>query len=147
MKKFLLIPFLFIACKTQKSTTEYKEVIKVDTFIRTQTNTIYKGVIDTITIDNPCDSLGIINQFYSKLILPNGTIQIKSKGNKLVAIANFNDISSSNKQEKQISNQTNTNKIQKEIIKYRTPSWIIATILIESIVILLYLYFRFLILR
>jgi hypothetical protein len=145
MKKFLLIPFLFIACKAQKSTTEYKEVIKVDTFIRTQTNTIYKGVIDTITIDNPCDSLGIINQFYSKLILPNGTIQIKSKGNKLVAIANFNDISSSNKQEKQISNQTNTNKIQKEIIKYRTPSWIIATILIESIIILLYLYFRFLI--
>lgn len=83
MKKLLLIPFLFIACKAQKSTTEYKEIIKVDTLIRTQINTIYKGVTDTITIDNPCDSSGIINQFYAKLVLPNGTIQIKNKGTKL----------------------------------------------------------------
>jgi hypothetical protein len=142
-KLLLLCLTLFLVnCKPTKTITEYKEVIKVDTLIRMQTNTIYKGVSDTITIDNPCDSSGIINQFYAKLVLPNGTIQIKNKGAKLLAISNFNDVLSSDKQEKRVSAEKNYFSIQKEVIKYRIPVWAIITIILESLIILLYIYLK-----
>jgi len=73
----LLFSLLLFACKPQKSIVEYKEVIKTDTLVKTQINTIYKGVTDTLIIDNPCDSSGILTNFYSKIVSPNATIKIE----------------------------------------------------------------------
>ena len=140
----LSLSLLFLACKPQKSVTEYKYVTKTDTLIRTQINTIYKGVTDTITIENPCDSTGIINQFYSKLILPNGTITIQSqkRSNNLIASVKINDVVSSDKSKSQSSYSERIAWKEKEVIKYRIPQWAIVTIIIESLIILLYLYIK-----
>ena len=144
MKKLIIIPFLFLGCKAQKSSVEYKEIIKVDTFVREQIKTIYEPINDYIVIDNPCDSLGIIQKFSISKSIPNGKATIKSSNNKLVLSINTNKVlqTSTNQKEKSFNGIAQIK--EKEVIKYRTPSWMIATILIESIIILLYLYFRFL---
>lgn len=42
----------------------------------------YNAVHDTLLIENPCDSLGILKDFYSKTTLPQGKVIIRShKGN------------------------------------------------------------------
>lgn len=144
MKKLLLIPFLFIACKTQKSSTEYKEVIRIDTFLKTEINTIYEPINDTLYLPSICDSL--IPFYFSKSI-PNGKATLSKVGNNLSFIINTNRSIQTSKLESQKSLKDFVEIKEKLVIKYRTPSWILATIIIESIVILLYLYFRFLILR
>ena len=142
MKKILLIPFLLIGCKTQKSSIEYKDVIKVDTFIRNQIKTIYEPINDTIYIPIPCDST---EKFYASVTIPNGRAILTKKNNNLAFIVSTNK----NIQNSELKTQksfANSIKIKEKIvIKYRTPSWMIATILIESIIIFLYLYFRFVI--
>lgn len=144
MKKLLLIPFLFIACKAQKYTTEYKEVIKVDTFIREQIKTIYEPINNTIYFPIPCDST---QKFYASVTIPNGRATLTTKNNKLAFIISTNKSEKVSEIQKEKTFRGNTKIEYKEVIKYRIPSWAIATILIESIIILLYLYFRFLILR
>ena len=144
MKKLLLIPFLFIACKTQKSSTEHKEVIRIDTFLKTEINTIYEPINDTLYLPSICDSL--IPFHFSKSI-PNGKATLSKVGNNLSFIINTNRSIQTSKLESQKSLKDFVEIKEKLVIKYRTPSWILATIIIESIVILLYLYFRFLILR
>lgn len=142
MKKLIIIPFLFLfACKTQKSTTEYKEVIKVDTFIREQIKTIYEPINDTLYLPSICDSL---NSFYYSKSIPNGRAKLSKMGNNLLFTIATNKSIQTSTYQKQKSFNGITKFKEKEVIKYRTPSWMIATILIESIIILLYLYFRFL---
>lgn len=146
MKPIYLISLslLFFACKPQKSVTEYKYITKTDTLIKSEIKTIYKGITDTITIDNPCDSTGIINHFYSKLVLPNGTITIRSeRGNsKLKAFVKIDDAISSIKSQEKSRTSENIVTRYKEVIKYRIPQWAVITILIESLIILLYLYIK-----
>ena len=145
MKKLIyILPLFLLACKPQKSIIEYKYLTKTDTLIRTQTNTVYKGVTDTITVENICDSLGIINNFYSKLTLPNGTITIRSErgDNKLKAFVKLNDILSTTKRELQSRTSDSVTRKEKEVIKYRIPSWIIYTVIVETLLIALYVYLR-----
>lgn len=147
MKKliYILVSISLLACKPQKSITEYKYITKTDTLIRSEINTIYKGVTDTITIDNPCDSVGIINSFYTKLVLPNGIIEIKSnkKNNQLTGIVRIDDVVSSNKSQKQSSNAESITTKTKEVIKYRIPSWLIIALIIETFIIIAYLYLKY----
>lgn len=146
MKKliYILVSLSFIACKQQKSAIEYRYINKTDTLIKNEIKTIYKGITDTITIDNPCDSTGIINHFYSKLVLPNGTITIRSErdNSKLKAFIKIDDAISNIKSQEKSRSSENIVTRYKEIIKYRIPQWAIITILVESLIILLYLYIK-----
>lgn len=132
--------FIFFACKTQKSSIEYKEIIKVDTFVRTQTNTIYEPINDTLYLPSICDSLNSFN--FSKSI-PNGRAILSKKGNNLRFIIATNKVlqTSTNQKEKSFNDITKIK--EKEIIKYKIPNWILITFFIESVLILGYLYFRF----
>lgn len=136
----LLFSLLLFACKPQKSIVEYKEVIKTDTLVKTQINTIYKGVTDTLVIDNPCDSSGILTNFYSKIVSPNATIKIEGRNNKIKVSAKVLDAETNITDTKQYSATKNTNSLQKEVIKYRIPSWIIYVLLIETFILLIIIF-------
>jgi len=118
MKKLIyILPILLLACKPQKSIQEYKYINKTDTLVRTQINTIYQSVNDTTYIDNPCDSTGILNQFYAKISIPFGKVQIRSQNNKIQYIVKTDSIISKNALEVSKSfNDTNV-KVSKETIK------------------------------
>lgn len=128
-----------IACKPQKSVVEYKYTTKTDTLVRTQINTIYQSVNDTTYIDNPCDSTGILNQFYAKISIPFGKVIIKGKNNRIILSVKTDSLLSTidntykSKDSKVISIK------EKEIIKYRTPNWVIYLLIAESLLIISYI--------
>lgn len=149
MKKlfFLLLLIITVSCRQTKTVTEYKEVIRVDTFKTTRTEKIFQAVHDTLTIDNPCDSSGILSTFYSKIKIPQGQVVIRSVRGKIEATVNIDSIAQvyEDKYRNKSDLKVSTNKI--EVIRYMVPTWAIIVILIESAIIILYAYFKFLVVR
>ena len=148
MKNFIylfgIIPIcLVFSCARKINTFTNKESVRIDTFYR------YKEVIktlpqrDSIVIYNPCDSLGIINRFYAQISIPNGKIELQSKNNKIVATVRSNGTVSSMDSVQVSSTKKDSSTVEKIIVKNVIPSWIIITLFIETMIILLYLYFKF----
>lgn len=136
---FLSLLLILLACKPQKSIVEYKHT--TDTLIVSKTQTIYQSVNDTTFIESPCDSLGILNRFYTKIAIPFGQVIVKSDKGRIKATVTTNKIVSNT--DSLVSKHSNTNIITKEIVKYRIPNWIIYLLVGETIIILGYLYFKF----
>jgi hypothetical protein len=148
MKKlFLLLLIITVSCRPTKTVTEYKEVIRVDTFKTTRTEKIFQAVHDTLTIDNPCDSSGILSTFYSKIKLPQGQVIIRSIRGKIEATVDIDSIAQvyEDKYRNKSDSKVSTNKV--DTIRYMVPTWAIIVILIESAIIILYAYFKFLVVR
>lgn len=148
MKKlFLLLLIITVSCRPTKTTVEYKEVIRIDTFKTTRTEKIFQAVHDTLTIENPCDSSGILSTFYSKISIPQGKVVIRSVRGKIQASVDIDSIAHiyENKYRNQSESNVRTNNVK--VIKYMVPTWAIIVILIESAIIALYAYFKFLVLR
>lgn len=145
---FGIIPScILFSCTRTASTYTNKESVRIDTFYR------YREIVktvpqrDSIVIFNPCDSLGIINKFYAQISIPNGKVNIESKNNKIVAtVAVDKTLSvSDSTTSKQISKDTSV--VEKIVVKNVIPSWIIITLFIETLIILLYLYFKFIFMK
>lgn len=144
---FLLLLIITVSCRPTKTVTEYKEVIRVDTFKTTRTEKIFQSVHDTLRIDNPCDSSGILSTFYSKIKLPQGQVIIRSIRGKIEATVDIDSIAQvyEDKYRNKSDSKVSTNKV--DTIRYMVPTWAIIVILIESAIIILYAYFKFLVVR
>lgn len=143
MKKlFLLLLIITASCRPVKTVTEYREVVRVDTFKTIRTEKIFQAVHDTLTIENPCDSSGILSTFYSKIRIPQGQVIIRSVRGKIQATVDVDSIA--HVYEKKYSSQIKSNIVykDKEIIKYKIPFWAIMIIAIQSIIILGYAYLK-----
>lgn len=149
MKKifFLLLLITTISCRPAKTVTEYKEVVRVDTFKIERSAKILPAVHDTLIIDNPCDSSGILSTFYSKIKIPQGQVVIRSVRGKIEASVDIDSIAHVYEDKYRSKSESSIHTKNVEIIKYRVPTWAIVVIIIESAIILLYAYFKFLVLR
>ena len=149
MKKifFLLLLITTISCRPAKTVTEYKEVVRVDTFKIERSAKILPAVHDTLIIDNPCDSSGILSTFYSKIKIPQGQVVIRSVRGKIEASVDIDSIAHVYEDKYRSKSESSVHTKNVEIIKYRVPTWAIVVIIIESAIILLYAYFKFLVLR
>lgn len=131
----ILIPIcliLFLAnCKPTKTITEYKEVIKVDTFIREQIKTIYQPINDTLLLPSPCDSLGNIHP----IEFTNNIIKYRASKSGISLIVNQKQRIDSSLIEKSKSNNTSVQTKYKEVIKNVIPFWVWLVIIIEALVI------------
>jgi hypothetical protein len=141
---FGIIPIcLALSCKPTKVVTNIKEIVTHDTIRDVRIVERYKAVIDTLIIDNPCDSSGILSNFYSKLVIPQGKVIIRSYKGSIQATVNIDSIQSVYESKyKSLVNKS----VEKGQIFIRTnviPSWAIITIFFESLIILLYFYFKF----
>jgi hypothetical protein len=83
----IIIPiFALLSCKSNQvvqSETKH-DSIYVERIVHK-----YEAVNDTIIIANPCDSSGILTTFYSKINAPQGSIVMKSDGNKIKTIVRY----------------------------------------------------------
>jgi hypothetical protein len=145
MKKLILFLFLLIianSCKRTKSIIIEKEKIRFDTIRDYKIITKFNAVYDTLIIENPCDSIGILKTFYSKITVPQGKIIIRSYRGNIQATVNIDSIENvyQNKYRyKGTSNVTNSKKIVTTNI---IPAWCILTIIFETFIILGYLYLK-----
>jgi hypothetical protein len=135
----ILALIFFASCKPLQNVTVIKEKIHIDTVRDYKLEIRYNAVHDTLEIENPCDSTGILKNFYSKLVLPQGKIIIRSYKGKIQANVNIDSIRSvyeSKYRNKATSDVTNSNKI---VTKNVIPTWAIWVMAIGAIFTFLYI--------
>lgn len=149
MKNNILIIFALIivaSCKPAKVVT-ISEKIRIDTVINEKIIVKYNAVHDTLTIDNPCDSTGILTSFYSKITLPQGKIIIRSYKGKIQATVNIDSIRSVYEKKYRSKETSDVTLFEKIEIKTVYPAWLITAVIFESLIILGYLYFKFIFIK
>ena len=139
LKYSIIILLLFTSCTAKKIVTQTKEVIVNDTIILTKDRIVTKAVNDTILIESPCDSLGILKPFKQRLKTAQGQITIQSKNNVIEATINLDSIVQSI--EKRYESKTVDTKEKSDTlkVKYKTPVWLVLSLLFSVIVNLLLL--------
>jgi hypothetical protein len=139
IKWLLLSLVLFASCKAEKTITVYKEVTKSDTVREIRTVTKFEAVHDTMTIDNPCDSTGILNTFYSKIKIPQGQVIIRTVRGKIQATVNIDSIAQVyDSKYKSIHRNSAENKETIQRINV-IPKWAIWFMAVTSLLSFLYL--------
>lgn len=133
----------FFSCKQTKTLTEYKETLRIDTIKSEKIVEKFRAVRDTLVITNPCDSSGLLSTFYSRLILPNGSVTIKSDKGQIRATIDIDSM------RQEIENNYRNSQVKwieyrdKEVIKYRVPTWVVMLLFAEAIMLIAYLYVKF----
>jgi hypothetical protein len=141
---FGVIPIcLALSCKPTKVVTNIKEIVTHDTIRDIRTVEKFKYVQDTLVIDNPCDSAGLLTTFYSKLSAPQGTVIIRSYKGKIQATVSLDSMKQVYEARYKSFVGKNVEIREKLVVKNVIPSWIIVALFFESMIILLYLYFKF----
>ena len=138
----LLACVMIFSCKRTITLTDTKETIKTDTFQSVKIVEKFSMIRDTLIIESPCDSNGILTNFYSRLRLPNGLITIQSKSGKIQSIISLDSSRNEFNKINNKSSQTIIRYINKEVIKYRIPTWVYILLLIEAIILFIYVYLK-----
>lgn len=131
------------SCKQTKTLTEYKETLRIDTIKSEKIVEKFRAVRDTLVITNPCDSSGILSTFYSRLVLPNGSVTIKSDKGQIRATIDIDSMRN------EIENNYKNSQVKwieyrdKEVIKYQVPTWVVMLLFAEAIMLVAYLYVKF----
>lgn len=139
MKKLLLFLVVLSSCKAPQSVTVYKDVVKVDTIRDYKVITKFDAVHDTMTIDNPCDSTGILNTFYSKIRIPQGQVIIRTVRGKIQATVNIDSIAQVYESKYRSKKDTDVTNISKIVTKNVIPKWAIWVMAVTSLLSILYI--------
>lgn len=143
LKYSILILLLLASCTAKKIVTQTKEVVVNDTIILTKDRIVTKAVNDTIIIKNPCDSLGILKPFKERLKTAQGQITIKSKNNILEATINLDSIVQSIEKRYESKKIDTVEKSDTLKVKYKTPLWLVLSLVFSVIINLLLLKIKF----
>ena len=124
MKKIILL-LLLVGCASKKTITEYKDRIVNDTIIKTKTEILVERFTDTLTIEQPCDSLGNLKPFKQLISTKQGKVSLQGKNNVITAEIDLNAYKEI--WEKEYKSKLDKNVIikEKEVVKYKTPLWLI----------------------
>ena len=139
----LLIANFFYSCKPTKSVNIITEKIRIDTIRDYKVITKFNAVYDTLIIENPCDSTGILNTFYSKITVPQGRIIIRSYKGNIQATINIDSIENVYRNMYVSSLATDKLISNKEKVTNIIPTWCILTIIFQGLIIFGYIYLRF----
>lgn len=139
MKKLLFIFAIFLAgCKPAQTVTVYRDVVKTDTLSKVVKITSFNTVHDTLTIDNPCDSSGILTTFYSKIRVPQGQVIVRSVRGKIQATVNLDSIAQVYEEKYRSKAEVNTSKSDKIVRTNEIPKWAIWFMAISGVLSFLY---------
>jgi len=139
---FLFLFLGIISCKTSKVETQ-KTIIKVDTFKTEKIVHIFNSVKDTLIIENPCDSAGILTRFYSKITIPQGNIIIRSYKGSIKATIDIDSIKNIYEKQYQSKLKENEHITFERIVREVIPTWAILTMIIQGVLIFVWVYFKF----
>ena len=142
IKLLIFAVIIFASCKSTQ-TTSVVEKIRVDTVHNIRTVEKFKAIHDTLTIENPCDSLGFLTRFYSKITIPQGKVIIRSENGNIKATIDLDSVANVYDSKYKSKYNSEVKFFEKIVIKNVVPTWAIVTIFLESLIIIGYLYFRF----
>jgi hypothetical protein len=130
----LIIIVLFHACAAKKTTIEYKERIIKDTIFKNVKETIIERFTDTLTIQNPCDSLGNLKPFTQSIKVDQGSINLTGLNNTITANIDLEGY------KKVWEKEFKSNYIRKldtkevEIVRYKFPFWLVLIFAISVLI-------------
>jgi hypothetical protein len=135
----ILSIYLIFSCKPLQNVTVTKEVIRIDTVRDYKVITKYDAVHDTITIENPCDSSGILTSFYSRIRIPQGRVVVRSVRGNIQATVNIDSIESvyENKYRSLVGKNVQNKEIL--VVKNEIPKWAIWFMAISGVLSFLYI--------
>jgi hypothetical protein len=127
IKKLIILLLLseLSGCAAKKTITEYKDRIINDTIINTRTEVLVERFTDTLTINQPCDSLGNLKPFKQLISTKQGKVSLQGKNNVITAEIDLNAYKEILEKEYISKLDKNTIVKEKEVIRYRTPLWLI----------------------
>jgi len=141
---FGILFIIFInSCRTKQVVTQTLTTTVHDTIRDVRTIEKFKYIQDTLVIENPCDSAGLLTTFYSKLSAPQGTVIIRSYKGKIQATVSLDSMKQVYESRYRSFVGKNVQNKEKLVVKNVIPVWIIMVVFFESMIILLYLYFKF----
>jgi hypothetical protein len=140
-KKSILLILIVIAssCASKKTITEYKDRVVKDTIIKTRTEVLVERFTDTLTINQPCDSLGNLKPFKQLISTKQGKVSLQGKNNVITAEIDLNAYKEILEKEYKSKLDKNTIIKEKEVIRYKTPLWLIIYSLLITIICVLLL--------
>lgn len=142
MKYYILIIIAVIisaSCKPAQTVTVYRDVIKTDTLSKVVKITSFNTVHDTLTIDNPCDSSGILTTFYSKIKVPQGQVIVRSVRGKIEATVNLDSIAQVYEEKYRSKGEFSTYKFDKVVRTNEIPKWAVWFMAISGVLSFLYI--------
>ena len=142
MKKLIILLLLF-GCSSKKTFTEYKDRIVNDTIIKTRTEVLVERFTDTLTIEQPCDSLGNLRPFKQIISTKQGKYTLTGSNNVITANLDLKGYREILEKEYKSKLDKNTDIKIKEVIRYRTPLWVWLVICLETLIIALFFKNRF----
>ena len=123
LKLFILL--LLSGCASKKTITEYKDRVVNDTIIKTRTEVLVERFTDTLTIESPCDSLGNLKPFKQLISTPQGKYTLTGSNNVITANLDLKGYKEIWEKEYKSKLDKNTTIKDKDVVRYRTPLWII----------------------
>ncbi len=137
----ILVIILLGSCKAKQIATTKETIIVHDTVRDLRTIEIIKPIHDTLTIENPCDSLGL-KDFYYKSNLPHGKVVIRSLRGKIQATINMDSVANIYDAKYRSKYKNEVKLYEKEVVKNVIPMWAIITIFFESVIIIGFVVYR-----
>ena len=121
---FTIIFSLLYSCGGKKVVTEFKEVIKKDTIYTIKTIKEVERFTDTLTIKEPCDSLGNLKPFKQLIKTKQGNISLIGINNVITAEIDLKGYKDVLEKTYKTKYENFTNTYNKETIKYKLPFWV-----------------------
>ena len=121
---FLLI-FFFGSCVARKSTVEYKDRVVKDTVYKNIKETIIERFTDTLTIEQPCDSLGNLKPFRQSIKVSQGNINLTGFNNVITAEIDLEGYRKIWQKEFVKQYENKNSEIKKEVVRFKYPLWLI----------------------
>jgi hypothetical protein len=135
----ILSILLIVSCKPLQNTTVTKEIIRIDTVRDYKVITKFNAVHDTLTIENPCDSSGILTNFYSRIRIPQGKVVVRSVQGNIQATVDIDSIENVyEKKYRSLVGKSDVNT-QKFVRINVIPKWVIWFMAISGVLSFLYI--------
>lgn len=139
---FIIILLAITSCATKKTTIQKEYINKVDTLIVTKDRIITERFTDTLTVENPCDSLGVLKPFKQSISVPQGEITIVSNNGNIEAEIDLKAYESLFESKYRTKYEEKQKELNVEIIRYKTPLWLIIYSALVTIICVLLLRFK-----
>lgn len=129
----ILLVLLLTGCRAKKTTSEISSNVRVDSVYIDRKITLYQHVKDTLIIEQPCDSTGILKPFIQRYNTPQGNVTIEGRNGQIKASIDLKKQADTTLMRSQVHKQEQSQVREVEIVKYKTPTWIIITLVVSLI--------------
>jgi hypothetical protein len=138
MKKIALILLIILSsCVAKKESSVVQKDVQKDSVSEVKLITKIDRVIDTVFVENPCDSLGNLKPFKYSLITPQGKVTLSDFKGSISGKIDLKGYEKILETKYELLYSKKISEIKKSTVIYKTPLWMWIVMILEGLVIFL----------